>query len=1169
MCPLMNSAEQAIRSTGCNSIRQKARIDQLPAIATQPGKMLRAILVFGITASFIWANLAGILTINNLGSSSLRTSLVASAAINNHSSLVARLPSLKTDQASQAQISEMYGRLPLSFEANQGQVDSKVKFFSRGAGYGLFLSSTEAVLSLGNQDAPSVLRMKLIGAGDAASITGLDELPGKSNYFIGKDPTRWRTRVPNYRKVKYQGIYPGVDLVYYGNQRQLEYDFIVAPGFDPDIITLGFENVSAMEIDAQGDLVLRTAKGEVRQRKPVIYQEANGIRLGVSGGYVFKGKQQIGFQVGAYDIARPLIIDPVLIYSTYLGGSGDEIGRDIAVDPDGNAYIIGRTSSGDFPTTAGAFQTEIGNIPGQLGADIFVARIDTAGANLVYSTYLGGSGYDDRLSIALDAFGNACLTGHTDSVNFPTTPDALQAFFAGGNRDAFVAKLNAQGNSLLYSTYLGGGNEDTGNSIAVDSAGNAYITGFTLSANFPTTSGAVQTGSGGADDLFISKLNPAGAALVYSTYIGGERRDEGFAIAVDSSGSAYVTGKTQSANFPVTPGAFQTSYGNREMSASIPGDAFVAKLNPTGSALVYSTYLGGHDFDEGRGIAVDPSGNAYVAGGTASLNFPTTPNAYQTATGSRADIFVTKLNAEGNSLVYSTYIGGNGSSACSGIAIDSMGNAYLAGSTGSTNFPTENPLQDKSASGPLFKSTDDEGSWTVSNNGLTARYIRILTVDPTDPATLYANGPGGLFRTTDGGRNWTMLSQESNLHTLIVNPANPSVLYAGGSSALLRSTDRGASWRFLGFTYDRVNSLAIHPANPTIIYVGGDSGVSRSTDAGESWKVHSNGMTFISPSGFPSPFQVKVLAIDPVNPSTIYAGTSFRGGIFKSTDGGINWSSTGLTFSSGGDVVSLVIDPVTPSTLYAVAALTSSDSGIFKSTDGGASWRALRKGAFDTLAINPTAPSTIYAGNEDGLFKSADGGENWTEAGIAGRSVFALAVAPTSPSATLYAGTASGINAVVVKLRAEGNWPVYSTYLGGMIGDEARSVAVDPADNVYVIGVTRSANFPTVNPLQSNLSGPSDIFIAKIAPAPIIARARFRTDKNPSRLQIIGAGFSERSQVEINGIQIAPPRVAKFNPAKGRLAIQGSADELKLRSGENEIVVIENGNRSAPFRLKL
>ena len=704
---------------------------------------------------------------------------------------------------------QAYGRLPLQFQPHDGQTDPPVKFLARDRGYALFLTPAEAVLVLHRgvfsgtpsllesrlapgslRSAPAkpaqepetaVVRMQFVGADPATKMVGLDELPGKVNYFRGADPARWRSNVPTYARVAYRQLYPGIDLVFYGNQKQLEYDLVVAPGADPGAVALQLDGVETVSVNAQGDLMLKLAGGEIRWRKPVIYQEVDGLREPVAGRYVLKGLKRVGFHVATYDTSRPLVIDPVLAYSTYLGGSTREYAGGIAVDAAGNAYVTGTTRSADFPT-ANSLQG-----PSPEVWDVFVAKLDAAGSALVYSTFLGGSHIEFGLGIAVDAAGNAYVTGSTQSADFPTLnpiqacgrgadvfvtkldaaasalvystclggsdqdwPGGI-ALDAAGNAyvtgatssgdfptvnpvqmatpvpesncwldkdgvqhcrrlpDAFVSKLNGAGSALVYSTYLGGSGTDVGSSVAVDSEGNAYVTGLTASPDFPTVNAIQASGAGsGQFDAFVTKLNAAGSALVYSTYLGGSGNEWQSAIAVDSAGNAYVTGQTQSHDFP-TANALQATFGGGD------SDAFVTKVNAAGSELVYSTYLGGSDFDGGVGIAVDPAGNAYVTGLTGSADFPTadalqanflgapddcfTRSDTSVQCGTLSDAFVTKLNATGSALVYSTYLGGGGYDSGRGIAVDNAGNAYVVGETSSKDFPTVNPIQGARAGG--------------------------------------------------------------------------------------------------------------------------------------------------------------------------------------------------------------------------------------------------------------------------------------------------------------------------------------------------------------------------------------------------------------------------------------------------------------------------------------
>jgi hypothetical protein len=632
-----------------------------------------------------------------------------------------------------------YGTLPLGFERNYGQSDAKVDFLARGRGYSLFLTSNEAVIAVGGgthadgSRQHALLRMMLVNASRGSRATGADELPGKRHYLIGSDPAKWRTNIPTYGRVTYAGVYPGIDLVYYGNQGQLEYDFIVAPGIDPGLITLAFQGARDVQIDGRGELVLHVEGGEVRQRKPVVYQEIAGVRREVPGVYVLRQANQIGFAIAAYDTSRPLIIDPILVYSTYLGGGGFDHGHDVVVDAAGNAYVTGYAGAVNFPTTPGAAQTtKAGGF-----SDAFVTKLDPTGSVLLYSTYLGGSDLDYARGIAVDGAGNAYVAGHTASTNFPTTLGAFQTANGGGGLDGFLAKLDPSGSTLVFSTYLGGSNADSSLDIALDGAGSTYVTGSTGSIDFPTTLGAAQATLAGSTDAFVAKLNATGSALVYSTYVGGAAGDFGTSIAVDGSGRAHVAGSSASSDFPATAGAVQTTNAGGN-------DAFVTTLNATGSVVLSSTYLGGSAADSALGIALDGAGNAYVTGFTASSDFPTTVSAAQTAYAGNRDAFVTKLDATQSARLYSTYLGGAGGDDGNNIAVSSAGSAYVTGVTLSTDFPlTPDAVQTTSAGQEAFVTK-------LSASGSALDYSTYLGGNSSDFGFgIFVDGAGDAYVTGD------------------------------------------------------------------------------------------------------------------------------------------------------------------------------------------------------------------------------------------------------------------------------------------------------------------------------------------------------------------------------------------------------------------------------------
>lgn len=593
-----------------------------------------------------------------------------------------------------------YGRLPLSFEVNRGQVSPPARYLARGQGFVLFLTQAEAILQLtkfmpGNQaavattseikddqpgavtsGAADVIRLELLGANQQARIAASERLPGNTSYFLGNNPQKWLTGIPNYARIRYHQIYPGIDLAYYGRQGQLENDFVLAPGSDPKLIRLGVEGARKVHFNASGDLVLTVSDGEVYLRCPRAYQGNGANRREVAVRYVLQARNRVGFAIGPYDHHKELVIDPVLSYSTYLGGSGGDNGLGIAVDAAGDAFVTGATASVNFPKTAG--QASLGG-----GNDIFVAKLNPSGTAFLYSVFLGGGNLDRATSIAIDSSGNAYLAGYTTSTDFPTTSGAYQTSNAG-NTDAFVTKLDPTGNTLVYSTYLGGNGIDYGRGVAVDASGNAFVTGSTQSTNFPTVN-PLQVGLDGGSDAFVAEFDPTGASLLYSTYFGGSGADEALGIALDSSGNPYVAGYTFSSNFP-TQSALQSSLSGAS-------DAFVAEINPATSSLVFSTYLGGSASESAQSIAIDSAGSIYVTGSTSSSSFPVTSGASQAAYGGGTDAFVTKLTPGGTQTVYSTFLGGSGLDQGNSIALDSSGDAFVTGFTQSSDLPLTNALQ--------------------------------------------------------------------------------------------------------------------------------------------------------------------------------------------------------------------------------------------------------------------------------------------------------------------------------------------------------------------------------------------------------------------------------------------------------------------------------------------
>jgi hypothetical protein len=639
------------------------------------------------------------------------------------------LPMLpQTSRLQSGRVQTSYGNLPLTFEANQGQTSSEVKFLSRGKSYTAFLTAGGIVLSLRpNQPVPvepmsgvapnvvapdkshtaaaATLQFKLLGAAQNPAVVGEYPLPGLVNYFIGRDPAKWHTNVPTYARVRYRNVYPGIDLVYYGNHRQLEYDFALAPGADPSQIRFEITGANQIELDAEGNLVLQTASGELHFQSPVIYQDSQGQRATVAGSYVVNDATHVAFQVAQYDPSKPLVIDPVLVYSTYLGGSGDDQLSGIAVDSAGSVYLAGYTDSTDFPLAT------LGTLPA--GANhVFVAKLDATGSNLVYADYIGGNSQDYGYALVLDSARDVYVTGSTASSDFPLV-NPYQATYPG-SFNGFLSKISVDGSSLLYSTYLGGNGSDLPAGIVIDSLGSVLVAGNTTSTNFPMVAAyqaTVSPNQGGVlgNYGFLSKFSPDGSSLVYSTYLGGSSNvalncggtpcwpspySAIAGVAIDSNGNAYVAGNTNTYNFPTTRGSYMATDSTQQNR----GVGFVSKFDGSGN-LDYSTY-----FYESSGIltnlnaiTVDGLGSAYITGAALSDGtFPLTstsicdPGVYTWAC---SYAFVTKFDPAGATLLYSTFLGPNNYASPAAIALDANNDAYVLASTSSSSFGMVNGIE--------------------------------------------------------------------------------------------------------------------------------------------------------------------------------------------------------------------------------------------------------------------------------------------------------------------------------------------------------------------------------------------------------------------------------------------------------------------------------------------
>ncbi len=649
--------------------------------------------------------------------------------------------SASSKSPAQGTLESMLDKLPVFFEANRGQLPPGIRYQSVHSTARVSFGDRQVVLSLppGNS-----LRIDLIGSDEKVRPKAENKIAGKKNYFLGNDPLKWLTDIPLYERIRYARIYPGIDLLYYGRQRRLEYDFVVTPGADPRQIQIAFQGTMGMRLDDRGDLILEWLGGEVRFQRPSIYQIASSGRREIPGGFRIRKGNRVVFDIGPYDVNQPLIIDPILSYSSYLGTTGTDAGHAVAVDRTGNIYLTGAIGSSTFATTNPA-------IGSANPFCLFVAKFNPAGSALIYSTLIGGSSTDVGNAIAVDAGGYAYVAGQTKSSNFPTV-NPIQGSFGGGESDAFVLRLNPAGNALSYSTYLGGsGSEGEINviatvprmGIALHESGFTFVTGETDSGNFPCV-GGYQTIHRGGTDAFVAKINPAGNALVYSTLLGGSSSEAGRAIAVDSTMHALITGATTSYDFPLQNPLRPTLQGS---------EAFVSCLNSAGNSLSYSTFLGGSGDEEGYGIFTDNSDSAYIVGKTTSSDFPVS-GAFQTSLRGSTDAFLTKISPAGTAIVYSTYYGGSGNETGTGIRVDPSGNAYLTGITHSEDLPLSNPFQANLGGSKGMKSENSGVDWTSSTAGLDNLSVLALLYDRQNPSILYAGTDKGIYKSISGGKQW-------------------------------------------------------------------------------------------------------------------------------------------------------------------------------------------------------------------------------------------------------------------------------------------------------------------------------------------------------------------------------------------------------------------------------
>ncbi len=803
-----------------------------------------------------------------------------------------------------------YGSLPLVFE----QRASGPGFVSRTPQFSFLVTSEGVAFAMG---ASKVVSMRILGKHAEVSVTAESRLPGQSSYIIGRDSAKWRTAVAHYGRVRVSSALPGVDLVCYGTNRTLEYDLVLHPKAHAPPLVLRFEGGSSPKLNPSGDLEITTATGTLVQHKPRVQQNGRDIKAA----YVMRKNGDVQISLAPYDHSRELIIDPIITYSTFLGGAVYDSPNAIAVDSAGNTYIAGSTSSFNFPVTSGAVRTAF---PPTVAMVAFVAKLNPAGTALLYATYLGGSGVnggDAANGIAIDSAGNAYVTGTTGSADFPTTASALSTTLHGPV-DAFITKVNATGTALLYSTYFGGSGIETAAGIAIDLAGDAFITGSTGSTDLPVTTGSVQSVLKSANDAFVAKLNPAGAALIYCTYLGGSQEDDASALSLDSAGNAYIVGNTASSDFPITTGSA------RQSTLTGATAAFAAKLNPTGTILVYSTFLGGSGADYASAVAVDVLGNAYVVGTTYSGDFPVTAGAYTVTVPGAISLghgFVSKLSGAGANLIYSSYLGGSNADAITGIVLDSSGDAILTGFTYSLNFPvSSNPLDpvgsyspagfvskfNPTGSGLLYSSllgaSGSSAAQSIAIDSTNHAYITGYTAAQNFPTTAgaFQSSNGSISGETSTGFVMKIDLSSSTACSLSVSASSLSVPVLGGSASIAVTEPAGCAWEAIPASAWLSVASTAHGIGPGSVAVTALSNEGSPSARSSIIKVGAISVTVTQPAG--------TCAVPQLFPATQYFGSAGGTGSVAiqlpssctfTASSGVSWISITSAGTSTGDTL--------------------------------------------------------------------------------------------------------------------------------------------------------------------------------------------------------------------------------------------------------------------------
>ena len=944
-------------------------------------------------------------------------------------------------------------QVPLSFErATSGDTH----WMARGNGYRLAVGAADVEVGLRDEQ----VRILFVGADSKAPSVGLDALPGKVNYFIGSDPKGWLRDISTYARVRYNGVYPGVDMVWYGKQGRLEYDMELQPGADPSRIAMRFEGARKLLVETSGDLRVDMAGGSLSLKLPEVYQQASGGRRRIDGRYELRAENQVGFHLAPYDKSRPLVIDPTLVYATYFGSGYSLYLNAVAVDGPGNVYIGGSAFGGTIPTV-NALQ------PGNMAAGhtAYISKFDPTGKTILYSTYLGGSGGETVNGLAVDSAGNLVGVGTTSSKDFPLINPA-QAIV--GQQSAFAFKLNAAGNSLFYSTYLGGSqlSSTAGTAVAVDASGDAYVTGST-NIGIRTTPGALDyCTSFNSYCTFVVKLSSAGAE-VYAAVPGGL---EGYAIAVDAQGAAYVAGATTDTSFPNNPpGARKTNAGR--------SDAFVVKLSPDAGSYVWATFLGGSGDDSANAIALGAGGVVYFGGQTASSDLPVTTGVVQRTYGGNTEGFVASLSADGTSFGFVTYLGGRFDDAVTSLAAGANG-LIVAGNTSSRDLPVSAAIQPAFPGPPyaFLKSTNSGASFTAADNGLPFLYSNsTILPDPSAAGVIVLDTGASIYRSTDDGTTWVSV-EPYGYGSTVRSLSNPSVLYASGPNAgcdLFKSTDGGKTWSMPCYGLNLfMEAVGVSPTDPNMVLLFYGNTEYRSTNGGQSFQQqitlpfwlysYQGGRITASPDG------------------SMYATTGNWGdGLYKSTDVGLTWTKIGPGLSTG--YLQFALSPSNPSILY--AAYLYGSGNIYRSTNAGTTWNEIATGVGATyLAVDPSNPQIVYGTSSYGLLISTDGGATWTPTGaiLDSSSIYGFTVSRSNGE--VYLSNYVPQSGFVAKLTTDGKALTWSTYYGPYSRLTMGGAALAPSGDVWIAGTANSGSLPlTPDARNGNTANSGMAFLARMA----------------------------------------------------------------------------------------